>query len=87
MKNRRRVPLAPNVVKDTPKSQRMLIGMLVEGMKARGLSQADLHDMTGYSPPYISQMLSGHRRGSYQSWDKLLECVYSDFNGLANYGR
>ena len=46
-----------------PKTQRMLIGLVSQGMKRREMTQGELAKLTGLSAPYINQMLSGARPG------------------------
>lgn len=68
-----------------PRTQRMLIGLVVEGMKARNMTQHDLAELTGLSDPFVSQLLGGRRLGTLATWDKLLIVAGFDFNGLGSY--
>jgi len=67
-----------------PKTQRMLIGMVLDGMRRRELNQEELHKLTGLSTPYISQLLTGVRPGRPGTWDLLLNAVRSDYNGFGS---
>ena len=68
-----------------PKVQRMLIGTVTQGMKDRKMSQTEMAKLTGLSEPFVSQLLSGRRLGTLATWDKMLEVVHFDFNGLGSY--
>lgn len=66
-------------------THRMLIGMLVTRMTELEVNQADLAVMTGLSAPYISQLISGQRTGSFLAWDKVLGAVQHNFVGLGTF--
>lgn len=68
-----------------PRTQRMLIGLVVEGMKARNMTQHELAELAGLSDPFVSQLLGGRRLGTLATWDKLLIVAGFDFNGLGGY--
>jgi transcriptional regulator with XRE-family HTH domain len=63
----------------------MIIGMVVTGMKRRSMSQTELSKLSGFSPPYISQLLSGARPGKWDVWEQLLDIVQSDYNDLGTF--
>lgn len=67
------------------RTQRMLIGLVHQGIRRRGFTQEEICRLTGLSAPYISQLLSGHRTGTFAVWDMLLEIARFDFNGLGAY--
>lgn len=67
------------------RTQRMLIGLAHQGIKRRGFTQEEICRLTGLSAPYVSQLLSGHRTGTFAVWDMLLEIARFDFNGLGAY--
>jgi hypothetical protein len=68
-----------------PRTQRMLIGLVVEGMKVRNMTQHELAELAGLSDPFVSQLLGGRRLGTLATWDKMLIVAGFDFNGLGGY--
>lgn len=68
-----------------PKPQLLLIGMLREGLKRRDMTQPELAKLSNLSTGYVSQLISGRRRGTLKTWEIVLDVVGCDYFGLTGW--